>query len=39
MAGKYRVGKKLVGDRTVKARRQEVRITESQFADDVAIYM
>ena len=35
---KYRIGRKLVGDRTMKARLQEVRVTESQFADDVAVY-
>ena len=35
---KYRVGRKLVGDRTAKVRLQEVCVTESQFADDVALY-
>ena len=35
---RYRVGRQLVGDRTVKCRLQEVRVTESQFADDVAVY-
>ena len=35
---KFRVGRKLVGDRTAKTRLQEVRVTESQFADDVALY-
>ena len=34
----YKHGRKLVGDRTAKSRLQEVRVTESQFADDVAIY-
>ena len=34
----YKHGRKLVGDRTAKLRLQEVRITESQFADDVAVY-
>ena len=31
-------GRKLVGDRTAKSRLSSVRITESQFADDVALY-
>ena len=31
---KYRMGRKLVGDRTAKARLEEVVITESKFADD-----
>ena len=35
---RYRIGRKLVGDRTAKSKLQEVRVTESQFADDVAIY-
>ena len=35
---RYRAGRKLVGDRTAKSRLQEVRLTESQFADDVAVY-
>jgi len=35
---RYKHGRKLVGDRTAKSRLQEVRVTESQFADDVAIY-
>lgn len=30
--------KKLVGNRTVKAKLEEVRITESMFADDAALY-
>ena len=33
-----RHGRKLVGDRTEKSRLDVVRVTESQFADDVAIY-
>ena len=33
---KYRMGRKLVGDRTAKARLEEVVITESKFADDAA---
>ena len=32
-------GRKLVGDRTAKSRLSSVRITESQFADDVALYI
>ena len=35
---KYRMGRKLVGDRTVKARLEEVAITESKFADDAALF-
>ena len=35
---KYKYGRKLVGDRTVKSRLSEVRVVETQFADDVAIY-
>ena len=35
---RYKHGRKLVGDRTTKSRLSEVIITESQFADDVAIY-
>ena len=35
---KYKHGRKLVGDRTVKSRLSEVRVVETQFADDVAIY-
>ena len=34
----YKIGRKLVGDRTAKARLQEITVTESQFADDVAVY-
>ena len=34
----YKQGRKLVGDRTAKSRLQEVRVTKSQFADDVAVY-
>ena len=34
----YKHGRKLVGDRTAKLRLQQVRVTESQFADDVAMY-
>ena len=35
---KHRHGRKLVGDRTAKSRLDEVRVFESQFADDVAVY-
>ena len=31
-------GRKLVGVRTVKARLNILKVTESQFADDVALY-
>ena len=34
---RYRIGRKLVGDRTAKSRLQEIGMTESQFADDVAV--
>ena len=34
----YRIRRKLVGDRTAKARLQEMRVTESKFTDDVAVY-
>eukprot|EP00117_Sycon_ciliatum_P040682 scpid34913/ scgid5748/ RNA-directed DNA polymerase from mobile element jockey; Reverse transcriptase len=34
----YRVGRKLVGDRTAKSRLQRDVVTESQFADDAAVY-
>ena len=34
----YHHGRKLVGDRTGKSRLDVVRLTESQFADDVALY-
>ena len=33
-----RHGRKLVGDRTAKSRLCVVRVTESEFADDVALY-
>ena len=35
---RFRHGRKLVGDRTAKSRLSNVRIFESQFADDTAIY-
>ena len=34
----YRIGRKLVGDRTRKARLVHSTVTESQFADDAALY-
>ena len=34
----YKYGRKLVGDRTTKSRLSEMRVTESQFADNVALY-
>ena len=34
----YKYGRKLVGDHTVKSRLLRVRISESQFADDLALY-
>ena len=34
----YKHGRKLVGDHTAKSRLSEMRVTESQFADDVALY-
>ena len=34
----FRHGRKLVGDRTAKSRLNLVRVSESQFADDVALY-
>ena len=34
----YKFGRKLVGDRTAKSRLQEVKVTETQFADDAALY-
>ena len=35
---RYKYGCKLVGDRTVKSRLLLDMITESQFADDAALY-
>ena len=35
---KFRHGRKLVGDRTTKSRLNNSQITESQFADDAAVY-
>ena len=33
----YQHGRKLVGDRTAKSRLLKVQMTESQFADDLAL--
>ena len=38
MTVRYRHGRKLVGDRTAKSCLDLVRVTESQFADDAAVY-
>ena len=35
---RYRLGRKLVGDRTTKSRLEHLDVTESQFADDAALY-
>jgi hypothetical protein len=35
---RFKHGRMLVGDRTAKSRLDEVRVTESQFADDIAVY-
>ena len=35
---RYKHGRKLVGDRTAKARLDQAKIIESQFADDAAVY-
>lgn len=34
----FKHGRKLVGDRTAKSTLEVVRVSESQFADDVALY-
>ena len=34
----YRMGRRLVGDRTTKSRLQSMLVSASQFADDVALY-
>ena len=34
----FRMGRRLVGDRTAKSRLQSVLVSDSQFADDVALY-
>ena len=38
MIVRYKHGRKLVGDRTAKSRLECIRVTESQFADDAAVY-
>ena len=35
---KYKHGRRLVGDRTAKSRLSAIKVTETQFADDVAVY-
>ena len=35
---KYKCGRRLVGDRTAKFPLSDLQVTESQFADDVALY-
>ena len=35
---RFKIGRKLVGDRTAKSRLSTVTATESQFADDAALY-
>lgn len=34
----FKLGRKLVGDRTTKAKLDVVKVTESQIVDDVALY-
>ena len=34
----FKIGRRLVGDRTAKSKLDAVKVTESQFADDVALY-
>ena len=34
----FRMGQRLVGDRTAKSRLQTVLVSDSQFADDVTLY-
>ena len=34
----YKIGIKLVGNRTAKTRFEEIEMTESKFADDAALY-
>ena len=36
---RYRIGRRLVGDRTAKARLEGTKITELKFADDAALYV
>ena len=35
---RFRIGRKLVGDRTAKSRLETMAVPESQFADDAALY-
>ena len=35
---RYRIGRKLVGNRTANSRLLEINMTKSQFADDVAVF-
>jgi len=35
---RYKIGRKLVGDRTAKTKLEVTEITESKYADDVALY-
>ena len=35
---RYRIGRRLVGDRTAKSRLDTAAVTESQYADDAAMY-
>jgi len=34
----FKHGRRLVGDRTAKSSLERVKVTESQFADDLALY-
>ena len=38
VAGLFKHERKLVGDRTAKARLSEVKVTKTQLADDAALY-
>ena len=35
---RYRIGRRLVGDKTAKASLEGTKITQSKFAHDVALY-
>ena len=35
---RFRIGRKLVGDRTTKSRLNTIQVTDSEFADDAALY-
>ena len=35
---RYKIGRRLVGDRTAKAILESIQVTESKFADDAALY-